>query len=200
MIDVFTRFVLPNQSLSSKLKQSFFSWKAISDFLSVAQSSSPRQSIQSFLLLLFGSTQNALYPATSKLTFSTHLPSMLFRVAAALNPFKNAFDEELFLALIHTHPEVLPLLFAPAVASAKVSDAILLDVRQSKPLIHWMLEPRASTAWERTVDFLCEILELPAVLPEDARQLSATNKPEFLEMMKSWVFPVALNRSVTNIR
>ena len=190
--------MLPNPSLSSKLKQSFFSWKTISDFLSVAQSAAPRQSIQSFLLLLFGSTQNALYPATSKLTFSTHLPSMLFRVAMALNPFKNAFDEELYLALIHTHPEMLPLLFSPAISPSKVSDVVSLDVRQSKPLIHWMLEPRESAAWERTVDFLCEILELTTVLPEDARQLSETNKPAFLEMMKSWVFPVALNRSVPN--
>ncbi len=194
MVDVFSRFILPNTSLSSKLKQSFFLWKTISDYLSVAQSASPKTSIQSFLLRLFGSAENALFPTPSQLTFSTHLPSTLFRVALALNPFKNAFDEELYVAIIRTHPEILPLLFAPA--NSRVSDIVSVDARQAKPLIHWMLEPRESAAWERTVEFLCEILELPIVLPKEAKEMGKAKKPEFLESIKGWLFPVVLSRSV----
>ena len=59
-----------------------------------------------------------------------------------------------------------------------------------------MLEPRESGAWERTVDFLCEILELPLVLPKEAKEMGMTKKPEFLELMKGWLFPVVLTRSV----
>ena len=194
MVDVFSRFILPNTSLSSKLKQSFFPWKTISDYLSVAQSASPKTSIQSFLLRLFGSAENALFPTPSQLTFSTHLPSTLFRVALALNPFKNAFDEELYVAIIRTHPEILPLLFAPA--NSRVSDIVSVDARQAKPLIHGMLEPRESAAWERTVEFLCEILELPIVLPKEAKEMGKAKKPEFLESIKGWLFPVVLSRSV----
>lgn len=194
MVDVFSRFILPNTSLSSKLKQSFFPWKTISDYLSVAQSASPKTSIQSFLLRLFGSAENALFPTPSQLTFSTHLPSTLFRVALALNPFKNAFDEELYVAIIRTHPEILPLLFAPA--NSRVSDIVSVDARPGEAA-----DPLdAGTAGIRRVGANGGVFVRNSGAAHRAAKRSQGNgqgeKPEFLESIKGWLFPVVLSRSV----
>ena len=46
------------------------------------------------------------------------------------------------------------------------------------------------------MEFLCEILELPIVLPKEAKEMGKAKKPEFLESIKGWLFPVVLSRSV----
>ena len=81
---------------------------------------------------------------------------MVFRVLSDLNPFKHAFDCNLYLAILQTHPEVLPLLFSePQTNLSSTSEAV--EKNRSHVLIHWLLEPRESAVWFGTVDFLIQV-------------------------------------------
>lgn len=52
-----------------------------------------------------------------------------------------------------------------------------------------MLEPRESAAWERTVEFLCEILELPIVLPKEAKEMGKAEKARVFGVDQGMVVP-----------
>lgn len=142
-----------------------------------------------------------LYPQVSSLTLSSYLPSTLFKILFSLNPFKNSFDKQVYLLIIQEHPEVIPSLFQDTSKSIQTDSTISTAFEQSKSkvLIHWMLEPRDSTLWANTVDFLIDILKLPLCLPQELI-VAGKEKPEyFLTTIHAWQYPCMLTRSVRNI-
>lgn len=127
---------------------------------------------------------------------------MVYRVLFQLNPFKSSFDRDLYLTILRSHPEVIPLLFAdPHSLATMTSDSFVIggsaiETGKTKALINWLLEPRASSLWLNTVDFLLQVLQLPLVLPTDAPSLATSSPETVLEAIKPWLWPMVLTRSV----
>ena len=140
------------------MKQSFFPWTTLSRYLEEIAKSSDKAPLQSLLLTLFGDGPAALYGPPSVFTFSSHLPSTVYRLLAALNPFRAAFDRQLYLTVLRSHPEAFSLLFADAQTLAAADTYVVggsgVEMGKTKALINWMLEPRSSTLWLNTIDFV----------------------------------------------
>ena len=199
---VFTQYVLPNRSLSIRMKQSFFSWTTLSNYLEAATRYADKAPLQQFLLDIFGDGPSALYGPLLNLNFTSHVPTMVYRMLSALNPFKVSFERKLFLTIVRSHPEVIPHLFAdPRTLASSSTDVLVVsgstvETTRSKSLINWMLEPRNSAMWLTTVDFLMEVMKLPLVLPEETATLAITSPEVLEESLKAWLWPMMLNRSV----
>ena len=184
------------------MKQSFFSWNTLSNYLEVATRYADKAPLQQFLLDLFGNGSTALYGPLPNLSFTSHVPTMVYRVLSALNPFKVPFERNLFLTIVRSHPEAIPLLFADSrTLTSSYSNVLVVsgssvETTKSKILINWMLEPRNSAMWMNTVDFLMELMKLPLVLPAEASTLAVTSPEVLQESLKAWLWPMVLNRSV----
>lgn len=176
------------------MKREFFPWETLHSLISACQENESNTALHSFVIQLFSTSPICLYDRLSVFSFSSHVPTMVFRVLSDLNPFKHAFDCNLYLAILQTHPEVLPLLFSePQANLSSTSEAV--EKNRSHVLIHWLLEPRESAVWFGTVDFLIQVLQLPLSFPSETRSLSESRE-QFFEVIRPWLFPVTLTRSV----
>lgn len=192
--------ILNSSYCSTKLKQSFFSSATLINYITVCQKDTCPVFFKQFVLSLFGDSACVLFPRLSQFTSTTFLPSTLFKIALALNPFKHAFDRTLYLLIVKEHPEIIPALFNEPTKQISSVDSYVnvnaLEQSKAKVLINWMLEPRDSTLWEKTIDFLVEVLHLPLALPKDLITLASTNPSMFLTSIHSWMYPGVLTRSV----
>lgn len=196
---MFSENILPTSYCSSKLRQSFFASSTLCDYVAFCEKDTTPSFFKDFVLSLFGNSKCCLYPPLSHLTISSFIPSTIFKVALSLNPFKHSFDKDLYLLLIQEHPEILPALFSEPSKQLSAVEAYATSVSvetKTKVLVNWMLEPRESALWGRTIDFLVEVLRMPVVLPQELISLATSNYSLFFTSIKSWLFPGALNRSV----
>lgn len=182
------------------MKQSFFPWTTLSRYLEEIAKSSDKAPLQSLLLTLFGDGPAALYGPPSVFTFSSHLPSTVYRLLAALNPFRAAFDRQLYLTVLRSHPEAFSLLFADAQTLAAADTYVVggsgVEMGKTKALINWMLEPRSSTLWLNTIDFLVEVLNLPLALPTRRRRSPSPTRRCSWRPFEPWCWPMSLTRVV----
>ena len=198
--------MLSSSLLSLRMKRDFFSWDVLSSLLSACQSLPPDAELAVFVRSLFSKSPCCLYDALSTFSFASHVPTMIFRVLTALNPFRFAFDRSLYLAILRIHPEVLFLLFADSQPSGNASTggnrgngetSMVVERSQSRALIHWILDPRDSEVWFHTIDFLIEVLRLPLALPSDAYTASQTGVGDaFFEQLHTWLMPESISRAV----
>ena len=200
MVHLFKDSILTNSYCSLKLRQSFFSSSTLTQFISFCQKESTPAFFKDFVIHLFDHSSTSLFPPTSHFTSTSILPSTLFKVVLSLNPFKYNIDKKVYLAVIQEHPEIIPALFTEPAKQISSTESYVnissLEQSKSKVLINWMLEPRDSNLWGKTIDFLIEVLNLTIVLPQDLMHLATTDSVSFLTSIKAWLFPGVLTRSV----
>ena len=200
MVHLFKDSILSNSYCSLKLRQSFFSSSTLSQYITSCQKESTPSFFKDFVIHLFDHSNISLFPPTSHFTSTSLLPSTLFKVVLALNPFKYDIDRKVYIAVIKGHPEIIPALFTEPAKQISSTESYVnissLEQSKSKVLINWMLEPRDSSLWGKTIDFLIEILNLTIALPQDLIHLASKDSSSFLTSIKSWLFPGVLTRSV----